>query len=587
VVAIDTTPTAPATREQSLRQWLKRTQETLAYRSIQGRKFNRLFNLLRTKRLVEVALDNVLANTGAKTAGVDGVTRKELADAQSRTLLIEEINRELCSKTYQPRPVRRVYIPKSNGDQRPLGIPTIKDRVVQEMLRLILEPIYEARFYAHSYGFRPFRSAHHAAVRLKFLIGKQGYTVAVEGDIRKCFDRIHHDKLLDILRKTIRDERIIRIIRELLTAGVMEDGAWQVTDEGTPQGGIVSPLLANIYLNELDQFVAAKWDRLSDWTKRRHCKHSAIPCYIVRYADDFVILVRGTLEQGEQIKAEVAEFLTQELHLELSTEKTLVTDVKQGIDFLGFTIRKYRRVTLITPSHKAMKKFRAKVKEKVQQYFWLGDVEGIAHLNRFLIGWGMYYRRVSSARQFRQADYYVWWRVFRTTRRLGSSKVSVRQFCQAHYIPYRHDIRAQNRWHSGKNYGAWADAAHTKAYIVTNLAFLSIRYVRYHPQLNPYVPAERQELERKVGVLDPPPDQLTGPIFNPDYGPEWATIRREILRVAGHRCQMCNRHISGKEAHIHHRTKLKGQQRRQANLLENLVALCPTCHSKERRGLLK
>lgn len=209
------------------------------------------------------------------------------------------------------------------------------------------------------------------------------------------------------------------------------------------------------------------------------------------------------------------------------------------------------------------------------------------HLNRFLIGWGMYYRRVSSARQFRRADHYVWWRVFRTTRRLGNSKVSVRQFCQAHYIPYRYDIRAQNRWHNGKNYGAWADAAHSKAFIVTNLAFLSIRYVRYHPQLNPYVPAERQELERKVGVLDPPPDQLTGPIFNPDYGPEWATIRQEILRVAGHRCQMCNRHISGKEAHIHHRTKLKGQQRRQANLLENLVALCPTCHSKERRGLLK
>lgn len=586
MVAIDTTPTAPASREQSLRQWIKRTQETLAYRSIQGRKFNRLFNLLRTKRLVEIALDNVLANAGAKTAGVDGVTRKELADAQSRTSLIEEINRELCSKTYKSRPVRRVYIPKANGDQRPLGIPTIKDRVVQEMLRLILEPIYEAQFYAHSYGFRPFRSTHHAAVRLRDLIGRRGYTVAVEGDIRKCFDRIHHLKLLDILRKTIRDERIVKLIGDMLTAGVMEDGAWHATDEGTPQGGIISPLLANIYLNELDQYIAAKWDRVRPSDRLRRQKHkTALPCYIVRYADDFVILVKGTQEQGEQLKAEVAAFLTQELHLELSAEKTLVTDVSAGFDFLGFTIRKYPRATLITPSRKALEKFRAKVKTKVWEGFCVDDTFGVIHLNRFLIGWGMYYRRVSSKRAFSAADNYVWWRVFRTTHRLRGLQLRASRHYKAHYIPYRYDIRPHNRRHKGKNYGVWADAARTKAHIVTQLSFLPIRYVRLHPQLNPYVPEERQELEKKVGVLDPPPDQLPGPLYNPDYGPEWATIRREILQAAGYRCQMCDRPIKNREAQVHHRTKLKGSKRQQANLLENLVALCPTCHSKVERGL--
>ncbi len=586
MVAIDTTPTTLAAREQSLRQWIKRTQETLAYRSIQGRKFNRLFNLLRTRRLAEIALDNVLENTGAKTAGVDGVTRKDLKNAQSRTALIEEINRELRSKTYKPRPVRRVYIPKANGDQRPLGIPTIKDRVVQEMLRLILEPIYEARFYAHSYGFRPFRSTHHAAVRLRDLIGRRGYTVAVEGDIRKCFDRIHHVKLLDILRKTIRDERVVKLIGAMLTAGVMEDGAWHVTDEGTPQGGIVSPLLANIYLNELDQYIAAKWDQVRPSDRRRRERHeTALPCYIVRYADDFVILVKGTHEQGEQLKTEVAEFLAQELHLELSAEKTLVTDVSAGFDFLGFTIRKYSRATLITPSRKALEKFRAKVKTKVWEGFCVGDTFGVIHLNRFLLGWGMYYRRFSSKKAFSAADNYVWWRVFRTTHRLHGLQLRASRHYKGRYVPYRYDIRLQNRGRKGRNYGVWADAAHTKAHIVTQLSFLPIRYVRLHPQLNPYVPEERQELEKSVGVLDPPSDQLSTPEYNPDYGPEWATIRREVLQAAGHRCQMCHRPIKNREAQVHHRAKLKGSKRQQANLLENLIALCPTCHSKAERGL--
>ncbi len=586
MVAIDTTPSAPASREQSLRQWIKRTQEVLAHRSIQGRKFNRLFNLLRTKRLVEVALDNVLANTGAKTAGVDGVTRKDLSDAKSRTQLIEEINRELCRKTYRPRPVRRVYIPKANGDQRPLGIPTIKDRVVQEMLRLILEPIYEARFYAHSYGFRPFRSTHHAAVWLHYLIARYGYNVAVEGDIRKCFDRIHHVKLLDILRKTIQDERVVRIIKEMLKAGVMEDGAWHVTDEGTPQGGIVSPLLANIYLNELDQFVAAKWGKMTGDEKKRHKRHdTALPCYIARYADDLAILITGTQEQGEQIKAEVVQFLADELHLELSAEKTPVTDVSRGFDFLGFTIRKYQRSTRITPSRKAMQKFREKVNKIVEEGFSVNDEAGITRLNRFLVGWGMYYRRVSSSKHFGLADYYVWWRVFRTTYQLRSGKQKARQHLKAHYIPYRYDIRLQHRRYSGRNYGAWANAAHTKAYIVTKLTFIPIRYEKRHLQLNPYVPEERQELERRIGTLVPPPDEFPGPIYNPDYGPEWATIRQEVLQTAGHRCAMCHQHISGSNAQVHHRTKLKVSKRKQAHLLDNLVALCPKCHGKAERGL--
>ncbi len=595
MVAINTTPVYEdnhtGSRAESLERWIKRTQEVLAHRSLQGRTFSRLFNLVRTKRLVEVALDHVLGNDGANTAGVDGVTKTSLNanNGQPRQALIDGLWKELCAKTYRPSPVRRVYIPKSNGDRRPLGIPTIKDRTVQEMLRLLLEPIYEAKFYSHSYGFRPFRATHHAAIRIKDLIGKRGYTVAIEGDIRKCFDRIHHGKLLQILRRTIKDERIIKMVKDMLQAGVMEDGAWQVTDEGTPQGGIASPLFANIYLNELDQFIAAKWATLPDKEKqkRRYWK-TALPCFIVRYADDFVVMVDGTMEQAAQLKVEIAAFLAEELHLELSEEKTLVTPVEQGIDFLGFHIRKYRQATLIIPSRKAIARF----KEQVKLRAWIGfsdnDAAGITMLNRYIIGWGQYYRRVSSARAFKSLDHYVWWRVMKTTYRLRvvKGKRTFAQHHKLHAIAYRFDINVKNRKRKGKHYGAWADAAHEHAYIVVRLAFLPIVYVQFHKQLNPYVPEERLVLERQRALTALLADLARNePTVNKDYGPEWNTARQKKLADAGYKCERCGRPIRGRSAQVHHQNPLKqAKKRSQAHLLENLISLCPRCHARTERA---
>ena len=339
----------------------------------------------------------------------------------------------------------------------------------------------------------------------------------------------------------------------------MEDGAWHDTDEGTPQGGIVSPLLANIYLNELDRYIMSLWGGLPS-TVRENPKRSAslTPCFIVRYADDFVVLVRGTHEQAERLKVQIAEFLDQELHLELSAEKTAVTAVEDGIDFLGFTIRRRPRGTLITPSQKAMRRFRDKVKQIAWEGFGLDDQAAVTLLNRYLTGWGMYYRRVSSSQAFSEADYYVWHRVFRTSYRLRNPRLEPQAHYKAHYIPYRFDIYAPNWRHGGRNYGTWADKAHTRAYIVTSLKFFPIRYVRLYPQLNPYVPAERAELEKRVEVLAPPPDLLIGPGYNPDYGADWPTVRSEVLKAAGHRRNRCGRHITGRIAHVHHRVKCKG-----------------------------
>jgi len=262
--------------------WLNRVQANLAKRGLENGSFSNMYDLLRSKRLVRIALTNVLRNTGARTPGFDGISKRDMASLKSRKRLATEIVSELRRKAYSPQPVRRVYIPKANGKLRPLGIPTIKDRVVQETLRLILEPIYEGKFYAHSYGFRPYRATHHAASRLWSLHGRWKYEWVVEGDIKACFDEIDHQILIRILRKVVNDERVIRLIKIILTAGYEEEGTIHKPSKGTPQGGIVSPLLANIFLSELDIFVAGMYDYLDVYSRQKAPRR----VFIVRYADD-------------------------------------------------------------------------------------------------------------------------------------------------------------------------------------------------------------------------------------------------------------------------------------------------------------
>ena len=340
--------------------------------------FTRLYRYLLRDDVYKIAYKNLYANQGAATKGTDNDT----ADSFSQEY-IDKIIMELSSGTYEPKPVRRTYREKKNGKLRPLGIPSFKDKIVQDIIRMYLEAIYEPIFSDRSHGFRPGRSCHTALTQITK--GFNGIKWFIEGDIKGCFDNIDHDVLLSILTRKIKDSRFINLIRKFLKAGYMEEWKYHATYSGTPQGGILSPILANIYLNELDmkideikkafdkpaklksthEYSAKRWQiektekAIKDCTnadekamliselKKLRKELCQIPAkdqsdkkiVYVRYADDFLIGVNGTKEECQQIKSLLKEYLTEHLRLELSDEKTKITHSSDCARFLGYDVR--------------------------------------------------------------------------------------------------------------------------------------------------------------------------------------------------------------------------------------------------------
>lgn len=479
-----------------------RAQVRIANRARESKPFSRLFRTLTWSVTIDQAIESVLQNKGARTPGVDGKTRSHYATWEDRRTLRQTLIQELRSGTYQPLPVRRIWIPKPHKpkEKRPLGIPPLRDRAVQEAVRSMLEPIYEQKFHHHSYGFRPYRSTHHAIQRIRAVI-QNGFDWAIEGDIKGFFDNVDHETLMNILRRDTHDPRLLRLIRSMLKAGIMEGERFVESEIGTPQGGTLSPLLANIYLNELDSYIHQKYEGLGLYPRRKR----PYACFTVRYADDFVILVKGTREQAEGLRQEVAEFLRESLRLELSLEKTLLTHVDQGFDFLGFHVRRYHRQgrspVLATPSKKAQTKFLKKVGlltrcvAATESWFW------ILQLNEYLAGWAEYYRRFSSKRAFCRLDHLLWWIIARKMRRRYWSQVrssgGFGKWLKKRLIPYRHDaMHLHYRHYRSKNFGAWIGPVQDGALIVDQLRFYPIEYAPFHSQVNPYTAEGRKKLER-------------------------------------------------------------------------------------------
>lgn len=327
---------------------MKQTLDFLYEKSKEGIAFTGLVEAMVNEVTIVTAIHNIKSNKGSKTAGVDQIKMDRYLQMPREELIA--LIRDSFSN-YRPKPARRVYIPKKNGKQRPLGIPTVLDRIIQECVRIVIEPICEAKFYPHSYGFRPYRAQKHAIRDIINVINAATRSPdqpvwAVEGDIKGCFDNIDHRILLKkIWRIGIHDKRVIKMIQQMLKAGYIESGMMNDTKLGTVQGGILSPLLSNVYLNDFDWFVGRMY-----MEPHRQCKHKCndtrrlkwsgvTPKYNFRFADDWVILT-STEQEAYRLKRMLTKYFRNRMKLELSQEKTFVTDLRtEGIHFLGFVVK--------------------------------------------------------------------------------------------------------------------------------------------------------------------------------------------------------------------------------------------------------
>lgn len=446
---------------------LKQTLDFLYEKSKEEIAFTGLVEAMVNEVTIVTAIHNIKSNKGSKTAGVDQMKMDKYLQMPKEDLIA--LIRDNFSN-YKPKPARRVYIPKKNGKQRPLGIPTVLDRIIQECVRIIIEPICEARFYPHSYGFRPYRAQKHAIRDIVNVINASTFSQdqpvwAVEGDIKGCFDNIDHRILLKkIWRIGIHDKRVIKMIHQMLKAGYIESGTLNDTNLGTMQGGILSPLLSNVYLNDFDWFVGRMY-----MEPHRQCKYKCndtrrlkwsgvTPKYNFRFADDWVILT-STEQEAYRLKRMLTKYFRNKMKLELSQEKTFVTDLRtEGIHFLGFVVKaeKKRRTpdprtwtdNLVGKPLPDMERLKDKIQKIANEVREIGEITErsvqaaqIQRVNSMIVGLAQYLQPSICSHAFHAIDrrinntaLAVWKRRF--PKHYNKYQIPLEKLCN---LPHRHE----------------------------------------------------------------------------------------------------------------------------------------------------
>lgn len=556
--------------------------------------FRGLLELISAEPTILTAIHNIKANKGSQTAGSDKKKMQEDILEKEYQSVISMVQNAL--KCYKAKDIRRVYIPKpGKSELRPLGIPTILDRIVQECVRIILDPICEAQFFNHSYGFRPHRNAHHALARVTSLVHITGYHWIIEGDISKYFDTISHTTLLKKLyHMGIKDRRVLMIIKQMLKAGIM--GEMRENPLGTPQGGIISPLLANVYLHALDEYCATQWENkktkhnytIQDNKIRALRKLSNLkPGYLVRYADDWV-LVTNSKRNAEKWRWQIAKFLKEELRLKLSEDKTTITNIrKKAIHFLGFeysiTTGKARKeyISRIKPNSERLK---AKIRE-LHKYIktirkspnTIALILRIERVNLIIRGLIEYYQAATwvypALSKYKLLLSYAG---YKTLKRFGGK-----------WIPAN---ETKNLPHVHLSYKTRIPAIKSQDMVIgiTSIAFCKFKGAKYKNQAEtPYTSEGRKLILKQMGkksLLERTAElysinslkfktfQSTNTIYNFEY---YLNRAYAFNRDKG-KCRICGDIISPIDLHCHHKNPTLPMS--QVNKVINLVSTHPACH---------
>jgi group II intron reverse transcriptase/maturase len=534
-------------------------------------QFENLYGLLCNEVWLRMAAHKTHRNQGSETAGIDNMTKSNfLGDDDGHITRLKEA---LKAKTFEPVPVRRVYIPKPNSEKkRPLGIPTLLDRIVQEALRMILEPIWESDFSINSYGFRPNRSTYDAMVYIGKRLAQSGghnYQWIIEGDIASYFDTIPHRRLMKAVKKRVADRNIRDLLWKFLRAGVMYKGTMKETLTGTPQGGIVSPLLANIYLHEFDRYMESKHLSLTyrqRYIRRKQGKGNVL---YVRYADDFIVLSNGTKAETQAIKKEIGEFLST-MGLTLSEEKTKVTHITEGFDFLGYRVirsigTKGKMVPKVLIPEKAINRFRTKVREMLAPSTTEEPI-GIKmqRLNWLTRGWCEYYRSTSSPSQmFRKLNYELFWDF-------------------AHWLGRKYESNMpaiMRRFRKGNTFGNGTIT------LIMPSEYQAKRFLAktWH---NPYT--EQDEVKKEKERIKRENLFSYDDVHNGEYRPGQGELREEILLRDGPICARCKKEFNLWEVQVDHiKAYARFKNPEDADRMENMQVLCTECHRAKTKIDLK